>query len=893
LNKQSKTQTVLVTGDVTIDWNIARIQKTDVAVPDIWYMDIYSRAFCQVGGACLIADLIEEISKNLKNNSTLQFEIDRIRIPISKVRPDNTSLNHSYAVWSPYDYERSESGKKRKVWRVRDFLGVSRMQAEASNIVPVSRKENNNRNPSIILLDDAGLGFRNNEILWPKAMFSSPNTQIILKVASPITSSKLLDYLLDNYWQKLTVIMTANDLRQSHIHLSRGVSWERTAQDLLWEFSHNPTFIRLSRCTNVVISFNTAGAIFLSAAKSSPRRLKSEISSSLIYDPNTIEDNWGQEYQGGIVGLTSCLTAAITKQYMVHPEKPDISFAIQSGITAMRLLKKEGYGDVNFTNQVDAGPAFPISKIAAKLEESVDPLAVARIADPDIGLKNSRFWTILEDRYKDEMEQVAKDIVWKGFEKVISSVPVCRFGELVSIDRREIEALNNVHNIIREYYQGNLAKPISLAVFGTPGSGKSFSITQIAKGIAQDQLTPITFNLSQFTNIEDLINAFHQVRDISLKGKLPLVFWDEFDTTISGQLLGWLRYFLAPMQDGVFQDGQVTHPIGRGIFVFAGGTCLSMEDFESKQTEISKDVKLTDFISRLRGFLNVIGINPQGDNDKSYILRRAITFRNILERTAKQIFVSDKRAEIDESVIDAFLFTEQYKHGIRSMESMVALSQLSNKVSFEKSFLPNETQLALHVNAIDFIAILQKMVLDPITIERMAEVAHEIYRQTLKNEGYTLGPADDNAKTSDALVSYPELRDELKEQNRELVRDIPHKLDLTRYVMLPSSSGKKKNKFTNEEIEYLGEKEHERWEREKWAKGYTLGEDRARMQNPFLLKWSDLPDDIKERDRRFIRGIPKILAKNGYLMVKKTDKPIKQNRQKAISQKNKHNVGKK
>ena len=67
------------------------------------------------------------------------------------------------------------------------------------------------------------------------------------------------------------------------------------------------------------------------------------------------------------------------------------------------------------------------------------------------------------------------------------------------------------------------------------------------------------------------------MRDLGLSGKLPLVFWDEFDTALEGQPLGWLRYFLAPMQDGAFQDGQITHPIGRAIFVFAGGTAERME----------------------------------------------------------------------------------------------------------------------------------------------------------------------------------------------------------------------------------------------------------------------------------------------------------------------------
>jgi len=58
------------------------------------------------------------------------------------------------------------------------------------------------------------------------------------------------------------------------------------------------------------------------------------------------------------------------------------------------------------------------------------------------------------------------------------------------------------------------------------------------------------------------------------------VLWDEFDSDLSGESFGWLRHFLAPMQDGTFQQGQMIHPIGKAIFVFAGGTSVRLADFE-------------------------------------------------------------------------------------------------------------------------------------------------------------------------------------------------------------------------------------------------------------------------------------------------------------------------
>jgi hypothetical protein len=869
--KQKEAQTILVTGDVTIDWNIACEQRVDSANANIWDVNVFSEAFGHVVGSCLIADLVQEIASKLNKNNKQQFEIKRPVVRKEDLKPDNNSLNHSYAIWSPFEYDNSEAGKKRKVWRLREYLGVSRASVGIPRKSGDLFSDEKNLKPSIIILDDSGYGFRDNEMLWPDVLFQSPGTQIILKIASPVTNSKLLDRLLDECPQKLTVITTADDLRRSHIDISKGISWERTTQELLWEFAYNPVLNRFSHCANIVISFLTSGAILLSTKDQKAGKRDKGMDASLFFDPDSNEDRWGQKYRGGVIGYTSCLTAAIAREFMIDAKKPDVSFAIQSGVNAMRLLKADGYGDADKT-----GPEFPITKVAAKFEESVSPLAVADFTVFDAKKSHPlTFHTILEDRYKDDMEKVAKDIVRKGLEKVISGVPLCRFGKLTSIDRREIEALNNIHSLINEYFQGNQSKPVSIAVFGPPGSGKSFSITQMAESIAKDQMKAITFNISQFTGVKDLIDAFHQVRDISLTGKLPLVFWDEFDTTLDGVELGWLRYFLAPMQDGTFQDGQIIHPIGRSVFVFAGGTSTTMEEFGKNLDEVKrKQAKLIDFVSRLKGFLNVIGVNPAGnERDRCYIIRRAITLRSILERSANQVISStgrDKMADIDEAVINAFLLTEKYKHGIRSMESIVAMSNLSNKTSFEKSYLPDESQLEMHVDVNDFVSILQRLVLDPVIIEKMAVEMHEIYCKTLSKEGYKYGkPSNDSAKKNENLVPYHKLSDGMKEQNCELAHDIPHKLSLKGYVLLAASSGKACNEFTIGEIESLAKNEHERWMREKLAKGYTYGNDRDRMQNPFLLEWSKLTNALKERDRALVRGIPEILTKYGYTMVKK------------------------
>ena len=134
-------------------------------------------------------------------------------------------------------------------------------------------------------------------------------------------------------------------------------------------------------------------------------------------------------------------------------------------------------------------------------------------------------------------------------------MPVGQFGKLRTADRAEIEGFRSLRNLIDEYLSGTTARPLSVAVFGSPGSGKSFSVTQVAESVAGSRkIVRLEFNLSQFRSPDDLCHAFHRVRDTVLEGAIPLVFFDEFDTAFEGEL-GWLKYFLAPMQDGVFREG--------------------------------------------------------------------------------------------------------------------------------------------------------------------------------------------------------------------------------------------------------------------------------------------------------------------------------------------------
>lgn len=275
--------------------------------------------------------------------------------------------------------------------------------------------------------------------------------------------------------------------------------------------------------------------------------------------------------------------------------------------------------------------------------------------------------------------KVRKDLV----EKVViggpgmlqdKNCPFLRVGKLFEINETTIEQLLTLNHLLRDYAARQLApRPLSIAVFGPAGSGKSFSVTQLVRSSDFPQEPAFfSYNLSQLRSADDLEPAFHTVQSAVLRGYLPIVFWDEFDTAVEGQKLGWLKYFLGPMQEGEFFVRGTAHPLGRCIFVFAGATAHSYIDFMSRNDTDSNDAKLPDFISRIKAWLDVpqlpSALTPAGK------LHRAILVHTLMRRHASHINV------IEEDVIK-FLVSDKFMT-VRALERVIEAAALSDTNRF-------------------------------------------------------------------------------------------------------------------------------------------------------------------------------------------------------------------
>ena len=284
--------------------------------------------------------------------------------------------------------------------------------------------------------------------------------------------------------------------------------------------------------------------------------------------------------------------------------------------------------------------------------------------------------------------------------------PTASFGKLCVVDRDEIEGYRSIHNLFRSYLNDKSNKrPLSIAVFGPPGSGKSFGVKEVAKSLRKgtSNTGSVDFNVAQFSDPSELGSAFLQIRDVGTDSILPLAF-DEFDSSLEGKELGWLRYFLAPMQDGeFFYDDKRLH-LGRAILVFAGGTTPNLKSFAREERDSEKDdrarfvqAKGPDFVSRLGGSINILGVNQREDvpSDQAYILRRAVIMRRMLEE--RNLTGRGNRSVVDATLVSKLLKIGRYKHGSRSLVMILKMCVGDGGIIR----LPPSDQLVIHLDKDD------------------------------------------------------------------------------------------------------------------------------------------------------------------------------------------------
>ena len=85
---QDAPKVVVVTGDVTIAWKLARMRHSKDG-GWVWHGNDRTRAGWQRGGAAMLADLIEEVATQLRQSGQAQYEVCQMDAPRDRVFPGN------------------------------------------------------------------------------------------------------------------------------------------------------------------------------------------------------------------------------------------------------------------------------------------------------------------------------------------------------------------------------------------------------------------------------------------------------------------------------------------------------------------------------------------------------------------------------------------------------------------------------------------------------------------------------------------------------------------------------------------------------------------------------------------------------------------------------------
>jgi len=684
---------IAIVGDVTVDWMFMNPGggPEGVDFPEIWGAGFECGAFAQPGGAAMLATLVRELTRCDPALSGSCDVAGPAVPPRALASPGYRGLDRMWTSWALYPW--SSSDDSRSAWRIGGFWGQSCTCGAAS---PRPRPQARRTTPDYLVIDDANLGYRDDTAAWSPLLSAKSHAKaVLIKMKAPLAAGALWERLAKDVADTLTVVVPIDDLRRSSVQVGDPLSWERTAREIHAAVRATD----LVRAARVVVNLGPTGALLM----------EHNGECTLVFDPLAQQGDWERQHPGLVLGHTTCMSAALLHDQL-HGGRDTVG-SIERALRAMRLLHQSGYETIDRAGRPIGARRSRTSRRVQGLRFPYRAAAVAMLGEPTqefartaLGDPSRPSHSFLVDRLgSTDLAAVACAVALGGPGCLPAGVPVETVGAWSSVDRSEIEGMRAVRNIVAgyaaDYVSGRrLEQPLSIAVFGPPGAGKSFAVKQIAEALLPTRLETREFNLSQFRSEDSLAPAFHEVRDLGLRQLLPLVFWDEFDTPLVGSPLGWLRFFLAPMQDGKFREGDSYRPIGPAVFVFAGGTSSTLREFaEVHDPEAEKAAKKPDFLSRLKGYVDVFGPNPRGPDDVAFMLRRALLLRSLLKRRSPRL-LRNGTLQIDEGVLRAFIGVDRFRHGARSMQAIVEMSSLSGKLHYDRSSLPPEDQLSLHVN---------------------------------------------------------------------------------------------------------------------------------------------------------------------------------------------------
>jgi hypothetical protein len=884
--KEPKLNTVLVGGDLIIDHHTYKGGRKKAA----WKKMVGTKIVSTLGGAHLTYSLIKQINPGA--NVDCWYDPELALNAIKAGHPEN----QAYAEW-----ETARDGTR----RFKRALGYGVVEDIKKSLDYERIHKSSLDNRDLLVIDDGALGFRHSSVTSEMPRYRC----CILKTNQPLLDGYLWKTLMNRERiDKLITLISIDELREYDIKVSKGISWEQTCLDLCYELVNHSLLKHLIKCKFLVVSMGAAGAVVV---KNGSRKKAAEF--GLAYDPGFLEGEWEAKESVDGIGRMSAFTAGFTHTMLYKDvrdlDKTTISDVIESAKTGIHYLRK--------MVQMKTGWPVPAEGSDPEADDGSDlaPPAESALSDAFIPspywyrprneyIKESS-WSIFFNNY-DRKLQLSETInnytentvllaaSWAARNglKTLKHIPYLECRKLFTIDRHDIESLRNIRRLLSQYIASESAMPFNLGVSGPPRSDRTFAVKQIVYSLFgkkefEKRGVFFTFNLAQFSDKKDISRAFLLIRDQVMQGKLPFVFWDDID---SGNFR-WLRYLLSPMKDGLIQEKNSIRHTGQCIFIFTGSSehgkfLYKPEEPDAarvskktlkrdrKSTKLFKASKVLDFRNNLDASLCVWGVNREdGYNadhenlifehqaDLMYPVRRALYLRSGLGKK------NNKRLKMDPGLTMAFLKTDQYKHGARSMTRILEhFKRDSSNIS--RSELPSVKFMSGHVNFDEFMSIANSNRAGKLPVEDMAKAIHLTWLEnenrmnstSAVNQVYDTLPA---ALKFDHQLTAKRILNMLSNLGFRVVR----KEDLRPTMMVEFKM--RYIKDTNE-LEFLAQEEHKGWVKARRSAGWRTGSLRNDYlkRDPHLVKYKNLKSREKETARETIRHIPDYFEHLDYKIVR-------------------------
>jgi len=338
------------------------------------------------------------------------------------------------------------------------------------------------------------------------------------------------------------------------------------------------------------------------------------------------------------------------------------------------------------------------------------------------------------------------------------------------------------------------------------------------------------------------------------------------------------------MQDGTFQEGKETHPIGKAIFVFAGSMAYTMGHFTDKMgaTDLIGK-KGPDFLSRISGYLNVFGPNRkpwfdnisgqwcrEGDKDDiCFSIRRALFIRYVLGQ-------GENPLNIDLQLLRTLMEVSLYKNGSRGLDRLLTnLSvHLGRKIGL--SDLPSKEIIQMNVDYDDFMKKLEdESIRERINFEQLAESIHNAWLDIkVKDSVYYEEYGDLNYEGRlDNIRAAQRIDGVIAESGKfSLIRET----DLLTAMLIDAKEEFDKYIKDGINLDKLAEKEHEGWRETRENAGWVHGaRSDFHKKHPCLVPWPDLDpgitdraeQDQKNKDRNAVKKYTSMLEGSGFTII--------------------------